>query len=197
MKVYLIRHGQSEANVKRMLAGCLDAQLTKTGKRQAAEVAKKLQGVRLDAIYSSDLQRAHQTALSIAEGRDIDVTIRAGLRERNFGEWEGRTFEDIQREEPDAWARFLDPMEDHIPGAESRTALHQRVVKEYQDILSAYDPDADVNICIVAHACVLMTLMSEIVYGNQSGYFRFEIQNSKVNMLEYVMKYPVIKAINA
>ena len=88
-EIYLVRHGQSLGNEKRIYLGHTDWDLTALGYDQAREAAKVLADVKLDAIYSSDLIRAMNTAKPHAELRGLQVVPCEGLREINVGEWEG------------------------------------------------------------------------------------------------------------
>src|SRR5216110_2190911 len=89
--VYLVRHGETTWNVERRFQGQLDVELSKTGLRQAEAVARWLaaQPVRFAAIYSSDLQRASRTALSIGAKLGLEPRRDPSLRELNVGEWQG------------------------------------------------------------------------------------------------------------
>jgi broad specificity phosphatase PhoE len=91
MKLYLIRHGESEHGAKKIIAGWDDPALTELGKRQAHSAGKLLQEKNIDAIFSSDLGRVHQTALIIRDeiGRKIPVFSDWLLREKSFGDKEG------------------------------------------------------------------------------------------------------------
>lgn len=87
LRIYLARHGQTDWNAERRLQGSTDIELNDTGRRQAAELAARLEGVELDAIYSSQLRRSRDTALVVAGGRE--VTSLAELNEQQLGEFEG------------------------------------------------------------------------------------------------------------
>ncbi len=198
MKVYLIRHGESVANVQRIMSGKLDVALTEKGFEQARQAAEKLRDVEFAAIYSSDLQRAADTAAEIARGRSVSHSRTEKLRERDFGSWEGIKFDDIEKLYPQQWKEFLEKGYNYdIPGGESVEYLYGRVVGEYENILSNYDTDSDVSVCIVAHGCVLMALFSYLVYGNKDGYSRFRFDNAKINMVEIMDGYTVVRTLNA
>ncbi len=83
--ILLVRHGQTDWNLDRRLQGHTDRPLNDRGREQARALAAELASEPLDAVYSSDLVRAHETARIIAAGRGLDVTAMDDLRERNFG----------------------------------------------------------------------------------------------------------------
>jgi alpha-ribazole phosphatase len=197
MIVYLIRHGQTSANVERKFAGSWDVSLTENGLAQAAQARDKLKNVKLSAIYASPLERAAITAKTIAQAQDVSVILNPALAEMNFGIWEQRLFKEVQHESPEMLNRwFQNDVTFRVEGGESIGELYDRVSTAYADILSKYDVDSDDAIAIVAHGGVIQTLMSHICYGDTSGYWRFEIQNCGLNKIEYVMGFPVIKGIN-
>ena len=91
MKLILIRHGRTDWNVQGRVQGRTDIPLDETGRRQAAAVAQRLSGIRLNAIYASPLTRAHDTAKAVAAFHDCDIYVSEKLTEINFGAWEGKT----------------------------------------------------------------------------------------------------------
>ncbi|MDN5351191.1 MAG: alpha-ribazole phosphatase [Clostridiales bacterium] len=197
MIVYLIRHGQTSANVERKFAGSWDVPLNERGISQAMTAREKLKDIPITAVYASPLQRAAITAKTISEPHGLPVVTDSNLKEMNFGIWEKRFFSDVQKESPELLNRwFQNYREFRVEGGESVDELYDRVSKAYDGILSKYDVDGDDAIVIVAHGGVIQTLMSHICYGDTSGYWRFEIENCGVNKIEYVMGYPVIKSIN-
>jgi len=89
-KIYLIRHGETDWNVKRIVQGHSDNPLNETGELQAKELAKRLKHIHFDAIFSSDLLRARRTAEIIAQEKKLAVQTTKLLRERSFGKFEGK-----------------------------------------------------------------------------------------------------------
>jgi broad specificity phosphatase PhoE len=87
----LVRHGETDWNADGRLQGQTDRPLSDFGRRQARKLAEELAGERLDAIYSSDLSRARETAEIVGERLGLPVEIDAGLREKDWGTWEGLT----------------------------------------------------------------------------------------------------------
>ena len=100
--ILLARHGETDWNRERRVQGHADEPLNETGRAQARELAAELAREPFDAIYASDLARAGETALIVAEHHDVDVVLLPELRERHFGSWEGLTDTEILRRFPDA-----------------------------------------------------------------------------------------------
>jgi len=103
-ELILIRHGETDWNRELRFQGQLDVPLNATGLEQARRVAERLAGEPLDALFSSDLQRALQTARALAQraGHD-EPLLEAGLREQHFGMVEGLRVPEIQQRYPQAW----------------------------------------------------------------------------------------------
>lgn len=197
MFIYLIRHGETFANVAKEFAGITDVALTENGKEQAKEAMSKLSNVAFDHVYSSDLIRAHHTALKICEAQSIQPMPLKELREMNFGIWEGKTFKEIQKSDPErlnSW--FVDFENFKVPEGESVKEMFERVTNAYKKIIEPHSLDSDTKIAIVAHGGVIQALLSYLCYENESGYWKFKIDNCGINKIEYVMGYPVIQGIN-
>lgn len=99
MNLWLARHGQTEAPPG-VAIGRTDVPLSAAGRRQARELAYRLEGIPLQRIYASDLRRSRETAERVATGRGLPVEIDADLRELDFGAWEGRRLADLWTESP-------------------------------------------------------------------------------------------------
>lgn len=139
MKIYLIRHGQSEGNVRNLWYGITDLPLTDLGRQQAAQVGEKLRDVPLAAAYISPLCRASETADIALRGRDeVRRVIVPDLREQNMGRLEPMSVADIRREMPE----YLDAlMRDwvHTPPVEGEpydTGMAPRVARALDDIVA-------------------------------------------------------------
>jgi broad specificity phosphatase PhoE len=102
----LARHGESDWNRARRWQGFADRPLTERGRAQAAELAERFADIALDAVYSSDLQRARETAAAVASAQGLEATALPALREVNVGSWEGLTREEAERRFPDGFRRW-------------------------------------------------------------------------------------------
>lgn len=90
MKIYVMRHGQTDWNVERKIQGRTDIELNETGKQQAKQAQEKIEKYNIDLILCSPLKRTRETAQIIAENKNIEIIYRNELLERNFGELEGK-----------------------------------------------------------------------------------------------------------
>jgi probable phosphoglycerate mutase len=104
--ILLARHGETDWNSERRWQGHADQPLNDAGRAQAHELAESLAGRGIDAIYSSDLVRAHETAHIVAVELDLPVEVDSGLREVDVGDWAGRVHSEIERIDPEGFRRW-------------------------------------------------------------------------------------------
>jgi broad specificity phosphatase PhoE len=145
-ELILVRHGETDWNRDRRYQGHADPPLNDAGRAQARELAASLQPMELDAIYTSDLRRAAETAEIIGTGRDIPVRREPGLREIDVGSWSGLTRAEIEERFPGA---------EHHDG-ESPEAMRERVVSTVTAIASRHDGQ---SLLIVSHGGALRALL--------------------------------------
>ena len=129
--LYFIRHGQSKANQINAFLGHGDLDLTTVGLSQAKLTAKFLDSVKVDAIYSSDLKRAYNTALETAKLKNLPVTTCKNLREISAGKWEYMPFADIGKFYPKTFHTWRNDIKNARPdGGESLQELYARILAE-------------------------------------------------------------------
>ena len=155
-RVLAIRHGETTWNVDTRIQGQLDVGLNDTGRWQAERLARALAEEPIQAIYASDLGRAHDTAMAISRVCGVAVTAEPGLRERHFGEFQGKTFAEIEAVLPEQarlW-RTRDPA--FAPtGGESLLQLRERVVATAEKLAARH---AGELIVLVGHGGVMDVL---------------------------------------
>ena len=155
-KLIIVRHGQSEANVEGIYAAHTDAPLSELGRKQAERVGEALKDQKIDAIYSSNLQRAHDTAVPTARAKGLPVVDREDLREIFGGEWEGKRFADLIQEYPEEYGVWLrDVGRSRCVGGESMEELSERLWQALQRIAEAHPEE---TVLITSHAAAIRTL---------------------------------------
>jgi 2,3-bisphosphoglycerate-dependent phosphoglycerate mutase len=157
MRVYLLRHGETDWNVVRRLQGSVDTPLNEKGMRQAASWRPYFDGLRLAAIYSSSLDRALQTAF-LATGR-VSCVI-PDFNERGFGSWEGQIWGDLESSIAEFNERWNDN-DFYPPGGESRLDLYNRVSRALSQTVLEHAPDDE--ILIVAHGASGHAILSVLL----------------------------------
>lgn len=156
LRVFLIRHGQTQWNFEQRYQGQTDIPLTELGRRQAEAVGRRLAAEPIEAIYASDLQRAYETAAPLARYLGLPVLTDERLREVHFGAWEGYTFKEVEERYPEevyAWLRA--PHLHAPPGGESGADFIGRV-RSFWEELRGRHPEG--TVAIFAHGGSLVTL---------------------------------------
>lgn len=152
-EVLIIRHGQTDWNATKRLQGHSDIPLNEKGIEQALALADTLREEKLEAIFSSDLQRALQTADEIAKWHNLPVQVDPAFRERSYGAFEGLSRDEIKTRYPESHAAWYAADPDHVfpPGeriAESIRAFHGRAIDAISRIAHAYTGK---KIVLIAH----------------------------------------------
>ncbi|MEO6920082.1 MAG: histidine phosphatase family protein [Collimonas sp.] len=157
IEILLIRHGETDWNLERRLQGHLDIPLNQVGQRQALALARSLDGITLDAIFSSDLQRAQQTAAPLAAARNLPLQVDASLRERCYGALEGLRYPEAAQRFPEAYAALMERAVDFrypagVHAAETMREFYERAVRTLLAVPARADQR---RIAIVTHGGVL------------------------------------------
>ena len=167
MLFYLVRHGQTDWNRAGKIQGTTDIPLNETGRQQAEQLATVLKErsgypaeTRIDAVYASPLARAFQTAEILAKEGKLPLRRLTGLRERDFGCWEGKSWQQVEAEYPDEFHLWREqPMVGIPSGGESRKSCEARSERAIRQILEETAGDA----VIVAHGGILVFLMNYLL----------------------------------
>lgn len=156
-ELWLVRHGQTDWNLQGRYQGNTDLALNATGLEQALALAEVIEGERIQAIYSSDLQRAYRTAQAVAEKWHLPIHSEPRLREVRLGEWEGLLFSEIQERYAQNWAaREADPLYARPVGGESVYDVASRAWPAVDEIAAHNRPGP---VLVVAHGLVIATLI--------------------------------------
>lgn len=152
-RVVLVRHGETDWNAEGRYQGQSNVALNATGMAQARDVARRLRTERLDAIYTSDLTRAVQTAEAVAGETGAPIHFDVRLREIDQGEWEGLLLAEIEARYAEAFRRRrLDPLGTRPPGGESVGEVRQRVLEALREIHRVH-PNG--TVAVVSHGLAI------------------------------------------
>ena len=156
-RLLIVRHGQSVANLGGIFAGHIDPELTELGFQQAECTAEFIANTyRVDAVYSSDLQRAYHTGLAVGRKLGLPVATDKGLREIFAGAWEGRTFDELAAERSPAYVQWHQDIGNaKCPGGETVAELAARVFQAVRRIAEANDGK---TVVLALHATPIRTL---------------------------------------
>lgn len=161
MNLYLVRHGETDWNLKNKIQGHTDTQLNAKGRQQAEELAGKLkEGYRIRRIYSSGKKRARNTAEIIGSCLGVTPEVKRGLDEINFGKWEGYTWKQVRENFPEEYQTWHQNRRYQIPPeGESYQQLLERLLPALDDIMNE-NRSQERDLLAVTHSAVIMTLMS-------------------------------------
>jgi len=180
-RILAIRHGETLWNVDSRIQGHLDIGLNDTGRWQAERLGMALKDEPIAAIYASDLSRAHDTALAVSRQTGVPVQAEPGLRERSFGEFEGRTFAEIEKELPEQAQRWRQRDPTFTPaGGESLLRLEARVLS-VAGRLAAQHPGE--QIALFAHGGVMDILYRAATRLDLQAARTWALGNTAINRL--------------
>lgn len=171
MRIYAVRHGQTQWNAEDRVCGSTDLPLNEVGFAQARALAEKAAAYQIDLILCSPLLRARQTAEAIAERCGVPIVIEERLREQDFGEAEGKS-----RQDPE-YKRNKVQFSYRHPGGESPLQLIARVYAVLEDVKRKYQGK---TVLLVCHGCVCRAIRSYFVSSTNEEYFRFLEDNTGI-----------------
>lgn len=193
-KLILVRHGQTVWNKELKYQGHSDIALTTAGSEQATLVARRLAGEDIAAVYASDLSRAFITAQAIAKPRNLPVMPITDLREINFGQWEGLTYEQIYAQWPDVLGKwYTNPDEVTIPGGESFRELKDRAMRAIDELIARHHKQ---TIAVVSHGGTIRTILCAALNVHLNYVWNIQQDNTAVNIIKYYHDRPVVTLMN-
>jgi len=180
-RILAIRHGETAWNVDTRIQGHLNIPLNDTGHWQAERLGQALAAEEISAIYASDLSRAHETALYVGRATSIPVVAELGLRERGFGDFEGRTFAEIEIALPDQAQRWRKRDPSFAPsGGESLLQVQERVLATVNRLAQQHPGEL---IVMVAHGGVMDVLYRAATRLDLQAARTWLLGNTAVNRL--------------
>jgi 2,3-bisphosphoglycerate-dependent phosphoglycerate mutase len=180
-RLCLVRHGETEWNAARRIQGQIDIGLNAIGHRQAAAAGRWLMTAGINAVYSSDLQRAWLTAQTIGQALGLVPQANPALRERRYGVFEGLTYDEAKRDHPAGYAAFEGRNADYdFENGESLKVMFERVTTALCEIVAGHPGG---NVVVVVHGGVL-DIVNRFVRGNGLEMPRdFLIPNAGLNWI--------------
>lgn len=194
-RIYLIRHGQVEGHEEKRYNGQVNVPLTPLGREQSKRVRDCLAGVPLQAVYSSDLDRSCYCAELVAAAHDLPVSTDESLRELNIGQWEGRTWAELQELSAEDWqARLHDLVNFRVPGGESLKDAADRIRPVVEKILTHHSGG---DVALVAHGGVNRIVLLDAIGASLERAFSIEQDYGCLNIIDYFSDgNSVVKLLN-
>ncbi|WP_347552536.1 histidine phosphatase family protein [Pseudalkalibacillus hwajinpoensis] len=195
-RVYLVRHGESEWNAAGDLyCGRTDIGLSQLGRKQAEKAGQFLSDVSFDAVYSSPLIRARDTATLIMGKNDHPVKTDERIFEGDFGEWEGRSKKEFIAEDPESWESWMaDPWQTKA-GRTGETAkeMHDRASSFFEEIGNKHP---DETILVVAHNNTIRFFLAGVLGMPFANYRKLFQDNTGINIFDMQGASIIIKSLN-
>jgi len=192
--VILVRHGETEWNRREIFRGRADVELNQRGREQAKALGVALEGRSLDAVYSSPLSRAVETAEAIAEPHGMAVEIEDGFVDFDYGIWQGLAHDEVRQRYPGVYQDWIDrPHTVRMDDGESLRMVRRRAM---QALMNVVDRHRDETVVIVAHRVVNKVVLCAVLELDNSHFWRIRQDTCALNVFEWSDGRFVIRLLN-
>jgi broad specificity phosphatase PhoE len=173
-EIILVRHGETEWNIKEIFRGRIDVELNDTGLRQAELLAEYLGGIKIEAVYSSPLKRALNTAQAIARHHKLNVETAPGLIDFDYGKWQGLSHKEVKRRYKGLYNEWREkPHLVKMPGGESLDVVRERALKVVQAVVAKHNG----TVVLVSHRVVNKVLICALLGLDNSHFWNIRQDN--------------------
>ena len=181
--IYLVRHGQTAWNREEIFRGRTDIPLDETGLKQAELAGEYLKEVAIEAIYSSPLSRALETAEKIARFHNLKVQPLEGIIDMSFGNWEGHAHQEIKKNDSETYRRWREePHLVRLSGGESLDDVRVRSMAALEEVIRKHPGKA---LIIVSHRVVNKVLICGILGLDNSHFWQISQDPTAINLIQY------------
>ena len=194
LKIYFLRHGETTASQTGGYCGVLDVELTSAGKEMAKDFAQAYKSRSWMSIYCSPLLRTITTAEPLCSQLRMDMQLREGLKEIAYGQWEGKTPEEVNREFHDEYVRWLaDPGWNSPTGGEKGLDIARRSSEVLEEIERTY---SNGNVLVVSHKATIRIMLCSLL-GIDVGRYRDRILMpvASVSIVEFTERGPLLRVL--
>lgn len=178
----LLRHGETRLSAEKRFSGRQDVELTDRGEAQAAAAARRLTGRGVEAIVSSPLRRARQTASVVGAALGLGVEVDDGFAETDFGEWDGSSLREVSERSPEAVRAWLDDPTIAPPAGESLVSTAVRVAAARERVLSSY-PGA--TVLVVSHVTPIKLMLRDALDAPMDAVFRLHLDPASLSVVDW------------
>jgi len=193
-RILLMRHGETDRSAKGRCYGKLDVPLSEEGRLQVQRASALIKPLQPDAIISSPRIRASDSAAIVATACGVTVQTEEKFAELDFGDCEGMRYEDVERENPEFYARWMsNPTDVTFPNGESYLSMSKRVVSTYQRLVETAEQS---KILVVAHGGVNRIILAHVLGIAPEHVFRMEQTYACVNCIDYFDSTPILRVMN-
>ena len=181
--IYLVRHGQTAWNKEEIFRGRTDVPLNEAGLREASLAAEYFRGMEVQAIYSSPLSRAWQTAQKIGEVVRREVIPLDGINDMSFGTWEGQLLRDVQKNDSERYNQWREvPHLVKIPGGESLDEVRVRAMAALEEVIRSH---AGTSVILVSHRVINKVLICGILGLDNSHFWQIGQDTTAINLIQH------------
>lgn len=194
LKIYFIRHGETTFSQTGGYCGILDPDLTPEGHEMARAFAEAYRSTQWEAIYCSPMRRTIATAQPICEAVGLEMQLRDGLKEINYGEWEGKTSAEVMQQYHDDYVRWLtEPAWNPPTGGETSVQIASRASLVAAEIEEKY-PDG--NVLVVSHKATIRVLLCSLL-GIDIGRYRdrIDMPAASVSVIKFDVHGPMLQIL--
>lgn len=190
----LLRHGQTQHSAEQRFSGTSDPELTDTGRDQARRAADALRKFgHIDAVVASPQARAQGTARIAAGALGLDVVVDEGLRELDFGDFEGLTREEALARDAEAFETWQSSPNNAPPGGESLTALHRRVSRTREKLQERYEGQ---TVLVVTHMTPVKSFLRQALGAGPELFKHVFLDLASISVVDYYGDFGVVRCVN-
>jgi alpha-ribazole phosphatase len=194
MRLALVRHAEAAEDARGRCYGRLDVGLSAVGRVQCAALAEQFRGEPVGAVATSPALRARETAEAIAAPHGLDVEVAESLRELDFGDLEGRAYDEIAVSDPELYERWMTaPTTVRFPAGESFADLQERVDAGIAELRRVH---RDELVVVATHGGVVRAVLRSVLELPAERIFRIAVEPASVTTLDWVDGEPIVRAVN-
>jgi broad specificity phosphatase PhoE len=194
-RLLLVRHAQPPEEARGRCYGSLDVGLSVRGRRHAQFLGRTLDRIPLAAVYVSPSQRAVETAAPLAAIHGLTAIVDEGLREIDFGDFEGQSYDEIEHNHPELYRQWMEtPTLVQFPGGETYTRLRVRALAAMEAIRAR---NAGATAAVVSHGGVLRAMLADCLSMPDEAIFRLDQSYAALSIIDWIDSTPIVRLLNA
>lgn len=186
----LVRHGHTEATEQGRLYTDPAAELTPQGMAQASAVADWIHEKKPDVVLCSTARRVRSTAAVISRQIGVEALPVEGLNEWHVGEWEGLTYWDVKKDQPEVYKQWSsDPIMNRPPGGESVADMFERTRSKIGELIDQYDGK---TVCLITHAGIIRSALIYALEMDIRNFWRFAIPVGSITRIDFSRTFATV-----